>query len=195
MQVKLEKVFAINAPAFNAWAFLQDIAGVAGCMPGAEITEQVDDTHYKGSVKVKIGPATAAFKGDIEIKGIDAGRRELKLLGKGSDVKGTSSASMDLTAFVRETDSGCELVGNAEVGVTGKMASLGGRMMTQVSDQILNQFGENFANNVLAMGEGDEAKEAAVKAAAQPRELNALSFAWKLLLGFIKGLFGGRQAG
>lgn len=195
MLVKIDKVFPINAPAANAWAFLQDIPGVAGCMPGAEITERVDDTHYKGAVKVKIGPATAAFKGDIEIKGIDAAKRELQLLGKGSDVKGTSSASMDLTAYVREAENGgCELVGYAEVGVTGKMASLGGRMMTQVSDQILNQFGANFANNVLAMGEGDEAKEAAAKAAAQPKELNAFSFAWTLIMGFFKGLFGGTKA-
>lgn len=191
MQVKIEKVFPIDAASSSAWEFLQNIPGVAGCMPGAEITEQLDDSNYKGSVKVKIGPVSAAFKGDIEIKGIDADRRELHMLGTGADVKGTSSAIMDLVAHVRDTDDGkCELVGNAGVTVNGKMASLGGRMMTQVSDQILKQFGANFANNVMAMGEGSGAEEAAAKAAEQPKELNAFGLMWGVMIGFFKGLFG-----
>ena len=114
--------------------------------------------------------------------------------GKGTDVKGTSSATMDLTASVRESEAGkCEVVGVAEVSVTGKMASLGGRMMNQVADQILNQFGANFINNVVAMGEGEAAEEAAVKVAEQPKELNGLAFAWSLFIGFFKNLFGGKS--
>ena len=193
MKVNIEKVFTIDAPVSQAWTFLQDISGVASCMPGAEITEQVDDSNYKGAVKVKIGPATAAFKGNIEIKGIDADKRELQMLGKGADVKGTSSATMDLTASVREgADGKSELVGVAVVAVTGKMASLGGRMMTQVSDQILNQFGANFANKVLAMGEGAAAEEAAEKISEQPKELNGLSLMWGVIVGFFKSLFGSK---
>ncbi|MHA7881120.1 MAG: SRPBCC family protein [Saccharospirillum sp.] len=194
MQVNLDKVFAISGPADNAWTFLQDIPSVARCLPGAEITEQVDDTHYKGTVKVKIGPATANFKGDIEIKELDSNTRQLRMVGKGGDVKGTSSATMDLTATVKPTDSGCELVGYAEVSVTGKLASLGGRMMTQVSDQILNQFGDNFANQVLAMGEGEEAEAAAEKAAQQPQGLNAFSFLWSMITSSLRKLFGGKSS-
>ena len=194
MKVQIDKVFPIDAPSSNAWKFLQDIPGVAGCMPGAEITEKVDESNYKGKVKVKVGPAHMAFKGDILVQGIDVDKRELKLEGKGTDVKGTSSATMDLTASVRDTEDGkCEVVGVAEVSVTGKMASLGGRMMNQVADQILNQFGANFVNNVVAMGEGEAAEEAAVKAAEQPKELNGLAFAWSLLIGFFKNLFGGKS--
>lgn len=191
MKVNLDKTFPIAAPASNGWAFLQDIPGVASCMPGAEITEKVDDNHYKGQVKSKIGPATMAFNGDIEIKGIDAEKHELHLVGHGQDTKGTSSATMDLTAWIVEAESGhCELKGKAEVSVTGKAASLGGRMMTQVADQILNQFGKNFANNVMAMGSGEEAEEAREQLSEQPKELNGLAFAWSVLVGFIRSLFG-----
>jgi len=194
MKVEIDKVFPIDAPSSNAWIFLQDIPGVASCMPGAEITEEVDDSNYLGKVKVKVGPATMAFKGTISVQGIDADKREMKIQGKGQDLKGTSSATMDLTANVRDTeDSKCEVVGVAVVTVTGKMASLGGRMMNQVADQILDQFGANFVNNVIAMGEGEVAKEAAEKAAEQPKELNGLSFAWSLIVGFIKNLFGGKS--
>ena len=191
VKVEIDKVFPMDAPSSNAWTFLQDIRGVAGCMPGAEITDQVDESNYKGKVKVKVGPATMAFNGTITVQGLDAEKREMTMQGKGQDSKGSSSATMDLTAYVRKTEAGkCEVVGDAVITVTGKMASLGGRMMNQVADQILNQFGVNFVNNVVAMGEGAAAEEAAVKAAEIPKELNGLSFAWGLFVGFIKSIFG-----
>ena len=190
MKVELDKAFKIAAPASAAWQFLQQIEAVAACMPGAEITEQIDAHNYKGKVKSKIGPATMAFDGAIEIKGIDPEKRELRLRGSGQDTKGTSSASMDLTAWVVDGDeAGCELKGQAEVSVNGKVASLGGRMMNQVADQILNQFGKNFADNVLAAGSDEQAAEARAQLAAKPRELNALALAWSVLLGLLKRLF------
>ncbi len=195
MQVELDKKFPIAAPEAQAWRFLQDIPGVASCMPGAEIIETIDDSHHKGRVKAKIGPATMVFNGDIEIKGIDSAQRELHLLGHGQDSKGTSSATMDLTARVVDSGDGqCELHGKAQVTVTGKAASLGGRMMTQVADQILNQFGKNFANNVMALGEGEQAAEAREELQEQPRELNGLAFFWSVIVGFLRGLFGQRKA-
>lgn len=191
MKVEINKVFSIDASSNNAWSFLQDIPAVASCMPGAEITEQVDDSNYVGKVKIKVGPAAMAFNGKISVQNIDADKREITMQGKGTDTKGSSSATMLLTATVRETEDGkCEVVGDAVVTVTGKMASLGGRMMNQVSDQILNQFGVNFVNNVLAMGEGTVAEEAAVKTAEQPKEINGLAFAWGMFVNFIKSLFG-----
>lgn len=190
MKVELDKAFKIAAPASAAWQFLQQIEAVAACMPGAEITEQIDAHNYKGKVKSRIGPATMAFDGAIEIKGIDPEKRELRLRGSGQDTKGTSSASMDLTAWVVDgAEAGCELKGQAEVSVNGKVASLGGRMMNQVADQILNQFGKNFADNVLAAGSDEQAAEAKAQLAAKPKELNALALAWSVLLGLLKRLF------
>lgn len=190
MKVELDKVFKIAAPAPVAWQFLQRIEAVAACMPGAEITEQIDQHNYKGKVKSRIGPATMAFDGDIEIKGMDPEKRELRLRGSGQDTKGTSSASMDLTAWVIDGDeAGCELKGRAEVNVNGKVASLGGRMMNQVADQILDQFGRNFADNVIAAGGDERAAKAREQLAAKPRELNALALAWSVLLGLLKRLF------
>jgi len=195
MQVNLEKSFPLEASPAAAWSVLQDIEAVAGCMPGAELTEKVDDSHYKGQVRVKVGPASATFKGDIEVRGLDPGERELHLFGKGADTKGTSTASMELTARVRDAEGGAELVGTSQVTVSGKMASFGGRMMNQVSEQILKQFGANFADRALAAGEGADAGEAAERVAQQPRELNGLALAWSVVVGFIKSLFGRGKTG
>ncbi len=191
MQVDLEKQFELPGSAAKSWEFLQDIPAVAGCMPGAEITEVVDKNNYKGRVKMKIGPAVMAFEGNIVVHNVDAQKREINLVGKGQDTKGTSSASMDLTAWIIDADAGnSALKGSAAVKMTGKAASMGGRMMTQVADQILNQFGANFAEHIAAMGEGQQAEEAREHIAEQPQEINGLKFAWSVFIGWLKSLFG-----
>lgn len=197
MQVNLDKVYTFDTTSEVIWAYLQDIPAVASCLPGAAITEQVDDKNYKGTVKVKIGPATANFKGDIEVKQMDDAKKQVQMVGKGGDVKGTSSATMDLTAHLKDTDSGCELIGYAEVSVTGKMASLGGRMMNQVADQILNQFGENLKLEVAARGEGEQAEaakeQAAERSAKQSEGINGLAFVWSMIMNSLRKLFGGNK--
>ena len=193
MQVDLEKEFELPGSTAQGWEFLQDIPGVASCMPGAEITDTIDEHNHKGKVKMKIGPAAMAFNGDIVINSVDAEKREINLIGKGQDSKGSSSASMDLTAWIIEADGGkSALKGNASVTVTGKAASMGGRMMMQVADQILNQFGANFSEHIAAMGEGKEAEEAREHIAEQPQEINGLKFAWSVFIGWLRSLFGGK---
>ncbi|MFZ1908032.1 MAG: SRPBCC family protein, partial [Burkholderiales bacterium] len=146
MKVRLEKAFPMPASADAAWTLLQDVAGVAACMPGAKVTEQVDAAHYKGTVAVKVGPASLSFRGEIEVKSVDASTRTLRLFAKGTDTTGSSAATMDLTARVDAVDSSsCSLAGDSEVSMSGKAASFGARLMGPVSDQILKQFAANFA--------------------------------------------------
>jgi hypothetical protein len=152
MKVALEKTFPMPGDVATVWGTLQNIEGVAGCMPGAKITERIDDTHFKGAVSVKVGPASMSFKGDIEVRELDVSKHTLRLIGKGSDSSGTSGASMDLTARVEAgTEAGSSnLIGISEVTMSGKAAAFGGRMMGSVADQILKQFAGNFAKKVAA---------------------------------------------
>ena len=147
-------------------------------------------SHYKGIVKVKLGPIKMAFNGDINIANISDKNKELHLLGKGTDSKGTSSAKMDLVAQVcANNHNQSVLIANAEVTVTGKIASFGGRMMTQVSEQILKQFSQQFISQVLAMESGAEAKQTQKNSQQNSRPLNGLVLIWGTLMGFIKSFF------
>lgn len=195
MQTRIEKTFAIAAPADAAWQVLQDIKTVAECMPGAQITEQVDATHYKGQVKLRLGPASATFNGELKIKSLDPASKRLEMTGKGSDLGGSSAATMDLTAEVRATGTAtCELAGASDINVSGKFASFGGRMLTQVADQLLKHFGDNFSARVLASaGAGAAALGAAAVVTPQRQELNGLALVWHALVGFCKSLFGGAK--
>lgn len=222
MEVVLDKRYPIAASLEQAWAVLADIRATAACMPGAQITEQLDDTHYKGTVKSKVGPATMSFAGDIEVQGMDVAARQLKMLGKGAD-KGGSSASMQLTAHLEAGESAgdCVLVGQATVMVSGKLAQFGSRLLVPVSDAMLAQFAGNFnaaaqavpvaAPATAAAGAaapGDQQAPASgganetVPAAARPlaapaapvKELNALALMWTVFKGWLAGLFGSKRA-
>jgi carbon monoxide dehydrogenase subunit G len=203
MQVTLDKQYPVAAGVDAAWAVLSNIPELATCMAGAQITEEIDATHFKGSVRVKVGPAVAAFAGTIEVLSLDPAARTLKMIGKGAD-KGGSSASMELTATLVPADNGhSTLQGHAEVIVNGKFAQFGGRMMTSVSDMILAQFAETFSQKaqvvqgatapVSADAAGAPGAAAAPSAPAAPvvaKELNGLSIMWMLTRNFFARLFG-----
>jgi len=212
MEVKLDKQYPLDVDAARAWALLTDLKATANCMPGAEITEQLSETSFKGGVKVKVGPAVAQFGGTVDVVESVPAERKMVLRGKGAD-KGGSSASMDLTAIITADPANpahCVLNGQAAVIVNGKFAQFGGRMMVQVSDMLLAQFVENFrqtaltlpaaegspaaaaqvAGSAAASGGEAAAPAAAPKAPVVAREINGLAIFWALLKSWVGGLFG-----
>lgn len=213
MEVKLDKRYPVAVPPAQAWAVLSDVRATGACMPGAQITEQVDATHYKGTVKSKVGPAVMQFGGEIEVLALDVEARRLQLMAKGADKAG-SSASMNLTAHLEPgTGPGdCVLVGAATVVVSGKLAQFGSRLLVPVSDAMLAQFADNFraaaaalsapaAESVDALstlpGEpvaagtlAPSASPAPPAPASQVKELNVLALMWAVIKTWLGGLFG-----
>lgn len=195
MEVVLDKQYPVAAGIDASWAVLSNLHELATCMPGAQITEDIDATHYKGSVRVKVGPAVAAFAGTIEVLTLDPVTRTLKMMGKGADKSG-SSASMELTATLVAAENGhSTLQGHAEVIVNGKFAQFGGRMINSVSDMILLQFAEVFSQKAQALQGaaapvGGAATAAAPSAPIVAKEFNALAFMWALIRKFFADLFG-----
>jgi uncharacterized protein len=194
----------------RAWAILGDLKTVAGCMPGAALTEQLSDTSYKGGVKVKVGPAVAQFGGTVDVLEKDDASRKMVLRGKGAD-KGGSSASMDMNAQIEANPDNPQhsvLHGDAAVIVNGKFAQFGGRMMVQVSDMLLEQFVENFRQAAQALpAPAGAASAAPTGAAPEPataseppraasqvaKEINGLAIVWMLIKNWFAGLFGKRN--
>ena len=203
MKVQFDKSYPLPCSPEVAWAFLQDLESVAGCMPGAKITERLDANRYKGNVTAKVGPATMSFRGEVEMLDVDPSARSLRVIGKGTDSTGSSGASLSLTARVDTAAGGlCTLVGKSEMSMSGKAATFGGRMMDAVVEQILKQFTDNFAGRVrtLEAARGAPARAADVAAAAHgPRpatdgKLNVLALLWAVVVGWLRGLFGHRPS-
>lgn len=202
MKVQIDKTYPMPCPPEVAWEFLQNVEAVAGCMPGAKITERLDAGRYKGTVTVKVGPATMSFRGEVEMKDVDPAARTLRLLGKGTDSTGSSGASMNLIVRIEPAEGGlCTLVGASEVSMSGKAAAFGGRMMNTVADTILKQFADNFAVQVGALQAQRAAAAGNVTAAAAvpipppaAGELNGLALVWTIVKDWLRGLFSKKTA-
>ena len=70
--MQFENTFDVAAPIDEVYAALLDVDRVAPCVPGAEVLEQTGDDAYKIAVKVKVGPMSMQYKGDVEVVEQDA---------------------------------------------------------------------------------------------------------------------------
>jgi|SRR5580765_906981 uncharacterized protein len=188
MAVKIEKTFRVDEPVEKVWAFLIDPRKVGACVPGAQITEQVDERTYKGAIKVKVGPSVTDYKGEVQIVRLDAAAHEIEILGKGQDVRGKGSASMKMTGKLRVLDHGTEVVSISELNVVGILAQMGARVIQEVSNIMFEQFLNNFRALLQSPGTAVEANPAA------PKPISAVGVAFSALKAAISGHSGSAEA-
>jgi carbon monoxide dehydrogenase subunit G len=161
--IKVEKTFRVDESVEKVWVFLSDPRKIAACMPGAQITEQVDDHTYKGAIKVKVGPSVTDFKGELQVLRLDGQSHEIEILGKGQDVRGKGSAGMKMAGKLRAVDGGTEVSSIAELNVVGILAQMGARVINQVNDIMFEQFVKNFRQQLQIGAAASEGSPAEVK--------------------------------
>ena len=189
MALEISKTFTIDAPRTAVWEFLTDPYRVAPCLPGAAITEKVDDQNYTGTITVKVGPVSASYKGKVRFEKLDAAAGTAEIVASGQDVKGKGGADMRMQSRLTEIGPArTEVAATSQVNITGILAQMGGRMIQDVSDQMLQQFTQAMQAQ-LASGPpaASGSTTAAPAAAAPPLDAVALGAgvarraAWRLL--------------
>jgi carbon monoxide dehydrogenase subunit G len=196
MALRNEMTFQTAAPIDKVWALLSDPRQVATCVPGAQMTEQVDDMTYRGSISVKVGPTVTDYNGEAQIVRLDAQTYEMEILGRGRDVRGKGSASMKMTAKLRALPGGAtEVAGVSEINVVGILAQMGSRVISEVSSIMFEQFTRNFQEK-LQQEAASTATSNGVPAAvpvSPAKPIGGLSLAWKAFWSMIASLFGRRS--
>jgi carbon monoxide dehydrogenase subunit G len=173
--LRIEKTFQVKEPLDKVWSFLSDPRKVAVCVPGAQITGQVDEKTYKGAISVKVGPSVTDYKGEVTIVRLDPQNHEIEILGKGQDVRGRGSASMKMTGKLRAlADGGTEVTSISELNVVGILAQMGSRVITEVSNIMFAEFTRNFQTHLEGLA---NASEPAAEATAKP--ISAFSLVWQ----------------
>ena len=199
MALRIEKTFQVSEPIDKVWSFLSDPTKVASCVPGAQITEKIDDKTYKGSISVKVGPSVTDYKGEVQILRLDPLNHEIEIQGKGQDVRGRGSASMTMTGKLATLDNGAtQVVSTSEVNVVGILAQMGSRVITEVSNIMFEKFSQNF-QDLLQQQPSDQ--PAVATAELMPEPMQGGSIAWQAIKGMlrrmlqsIKNLFSGSEA-
>jgi uncharacterized protein len=141
MGMEISKSFVVKATQGAVWAFLTDPYQVAKCLPGAAITEKVDDQTYTGTMTVKVGPVTASYRGKMRFDRLDEAAGEADIVASGQETRGKGGADMRMKSrVVASGPSETEVTVVSDVNVMGVLAQFGRGMIQDVSDQLFQKF-------------------------------------------------------
>lgn len=148
--MELTNEFEVPVAVAEAWKVLTDVERIAPCLPGAQLQE-VEGDEYRGTVKVKVGPITASYKGTARFEELDASSHKAVLKAQGRESRGQGNASATITATLEELGEGRTKVGVVtELDITGKVAQFGRGVLGDVSESLLAQFAKNLETTVLS---------------------------------------------
>jgi carbon monoxide dehydrogenase subunit G len=141
MALEFQQSFVVKAPLDKVWAFLTDPRRAASALPGATVTEQMDDKTFAGTITVKVGPVSTQYRGQARFERLDPKERVVEMTASGQDVKGRGGADMKMTSRLVEKAPGeTEVSVVSAVNITGILAQLGRGMIQDVSDQMFQRF-------------------------------------------------------
>jgi uncharacterized protein len=149
--VKLEQSFEVRAPVERVWETLIDIERVAPCLPGAEISEAGDDGRYRGTFSVRLGPTTAAYRGELHMQEVDEGTRRVVMNASGQDKRGQGSAKATIVSTMREEGDVTHVDVETDFTITGRLARFGrGGMIQDISNRLMKDFAECLQQRIEA---------------------------------------------
>ena len=194
MEVKAEKSLKLIQEPAVIWKCMIDPSFMVKSVPGAELTEQIDERNFKGKINVKIGPVTTNFNGEAEFTKLEEADYELTMEGKGLDTSGKGGANMTMNIKLSALkEGGTEMQSSMSLSITGRLAQFGARMIVAVNNKMFDQWATSFTE---LLNEQTSSKDSEEKSnnqpdygnVAEPTPVKALPLAWEA----IKGLFGSK---
>ena len=194
MEVKAEKNLKLNQDPDMIWKCMIDPSFMVKSVPGAELTEQLDERNFKGKISIKIGPVTAKFNGEAEFTKLEEADYELTMEGKGLDTSGKGGANLTMNIKLSTLEEGgTEMQSSMSLSITGRLAQFGARMIVAVNNKMFDQWATSFTE---LLNEQTSSKDSEEKSnnqpdngnVAEPTPVKALPLAWAA----IKGLFGSK---
>src|SRR5579859_6274910 len=123
--MQLENSFEVGATPERVFAYLIDVNRVVGCVPGAELSEVVDPTTFKGKVKIKVGPITVSYAGTARITDRDDAKHSATLEAEGRETSGPGSARAKAYMSVEAGGTGSVVKIVTDYTVAGRIAQFG----------------------------------------------------------------------
>jgi carbon monoxide dehydrogenase subunit G len=147
--------FRLEAPIDEVWGTLLDVERVAPCMPGAQVLERTSEDSYKVAVRVKLGPMSMQYRGDVEIVEQDPQRRRavMKANAKEARGQGTAAAEIEMSLSQEGEITVCKM--HTDVKLSGRAAAMGQGVIRDVSAQLVSEFAENLATMVSPGSEAE----------------------------------------
>ena len=165
--MKLENSFEVPASPEAAWDLLLDVPRVVPCMPGAELTETVDETHWKAKMNVKLGPISLTFLTDVARDEADEATRTVKLSATGREARGRGQARATVESRLEAAGEGTRVDIATDLSLSGPAAQYGRGLVADVSEQLVGRFADCLRSQLEPSTAEEEGTVAT--AAAEPR--------------------------
>jgi carbon monoxide dehydrogenase subunit G len=138
--LELTHSFTVPAGRDVAWDAFTDVASVAECFPGAQVTS-AEEEGFEGTCKVKLGPIALTYAGAGRYVERDQAAGRMVLEARGKDKRGNGTAGATVTLTLGEAGAGRTQVDVVtDLQITGKPAQFGRGVVQEVSDKLLEQF-------------------------------------------------------
>jgi uncharacterized protein len=140
--MEFDNSFEVPLPPPEAWKVLLDIKRIAPCMPGAELTEVLDDNTYKGKINVRLGPVALTFAGIVKFERIDAANYTARVAAQGTDAKGRGGANAASVFRLEPAGGGSKVLVHTNLTLSGAVAQYGRGVgiIQATAAQLMNQF-------------------------------------------------------
>lgn len=186
----LENAFTVAGDEAAVWAHLLDVERVAPCLPGAELTEVVDDRTWRGRVLVRFGPVTVNFAGTVAMTERDDAARRVTLAARGTEQRGKGTATATITAWLEPgpAEGKTTVRLRSDVNLTGAVAQFSRGVLPDVARSLTERFAD-----CLHAGMRLETTAAPPEATTpEPKPVGAISLAvsavWARLTRFLRRL-------
>jgi carbon monoxide dehydrogenase subunit G len=141
----IEDSFEVAAPVERVWDVLKDIPRVASCIPGATITETVDERTYRGNVGIKVGPVNVTYNATIVVEQLDDAAHHAQFSISGDEARGRGGVRASMSSDVKAAGSGSRVALRADTKISGVIATVGGRLIEGVAKKQIAAFAENLS--------------------------------------------------
>lgn len=152
MQITSE--FDVGESPDTVWEFFNNIPAVAASLPGANISEQVDEDSYRGTVVISMGPVRLNFAGQANVIERDVAAKRIVVDATGADEKGRGQAAMVLTASLAPSAAGTRVSVDQDLQLSGAAAQYGRGMVQDVTAVLLDQFETNMKAQLISLDSG-----------------------------------------
>jgi len=163
---ELVNEFRVGLPIEQTFRLLTDVERIAPCLPGAQLQEIEGDEH-RGTVKVKVGPITAIYRGTARFVEREEPTR-LVLRAEGREARGQGNANATVTLALAPDGDATVVRVVTNLSVTGKVAQFGRGVLGDVSTTLLGQFVERLEAEVLSDVDDPEQVAGSVRSIHSP---------------------------
>ena len=151
----IQNTFDVSEPVDKVWEFFGNVPQVAACLPGAELTEDLGDETYGGTVGIRMGPVKLQFAGKAKILERDDTARRMVIDAAGADQKGRGQAAMTITAHLVPAGTGTQVSLDQDLQLSGAAAQYGRGMISDVTTVLMGQFATNMQQRIGAIERGE----------------------------------------